>query len=119
MGQIALSIRTKKHYLNILSLSQPQSSFRDKEIVKCVERCVQRFDPKLSPIVFSRFEIDNALAKEDIVRFPELFTKTLQQIFRFGAKYLEKEILYELRKEFAFGESIPLSFAAAVHEIRQ
>jgi hypothetical protein len=83
-----------------------------------VERGVQRFDPKLCPIVFSRFEMDHALAKEDIARFPELFSKTLQQIFRFGAKYVEKEILYDLRRQFALSQSGAISFAAAIHEIR-
>ena len=80
---------------------------------------MQRFDPKLSRIVFTRFETDQALAKEDIARYPELFSRTLQQIFRFGSKSAEKQILYELRKEFSLSEHGHVSFVAAVHEIRK
>ena len=105
--------------MNILSLASPQSNFRDKEIVKCVERALQRFDPKLSVVAFSKFEVDHALAKEDIVFRPELFARILQQIFRFGSRYVEKEILNELKKEFGLVEVEHLTLAGAIRQIRQ
>jgi hypothetical protein len=83
-----------------------------------VERALLRFDPRLVPIVLSKFEIDYGLTKEDIARSPELFGISVQQIFRFGATYVEREIVKELERNFAPRDRHYGSFSEAVNDIR-
>ena len=44
--------------------------------------------------------MESGLTKEDIVRKPDLFMKTVQQVFRFGSTFVEKAVIKELRNEF-------------------
>jgi hypothetical protein len=67
----------------------------------------------------SKFEIDYALTKEDITRCPEFFIRTLQQVFRFGAVYVEREIVRDLNKEFEIRDQKYGGFTKAVHDIRR
>ena len=105
--------------MNILSFSQSQSSYRDKEILRCIERSLQKFDPKLCPIVLSKFEVDYGLSKEDIIECPDFFVRTVQQIFRFGAQYVEKEIVKELRKEFHFKNQSETGLVSTIIYLRR
>jgi hypothetical protein len=105
--------------MKVLQLTQSRSDLRDREVLKCVERALTRYDEKLSWIAFSKFEMDYALSKEDIVQRPELFTKTLQQIFRFGSTYVEKALIKELRREFQPRDRHYTGLADAIIEIRQ
>jgi hypothetical protein len=105
--------------MNILSFSQSQSSYQDRKLLRCIERGLQKFDSKLCPIVFSKFEVDYGLSKEDIIRSPDLFLRTLQQIFRFGSQYVEKEIVKEIKMEFGFENHEYIGFVNTVIAIRQ
>src|SRR5579872_3801168 len=105
--------------MNIFSISQSQSSYQEKKLLRSVERGLQKFDSKLCPVVLSKFEVDYGLSKEDIIRSPDLFVQTLQQIFRFGSQYVEKEIVREIWKEFGVQNPTNVGFVRSVLEIRQ
>jgi len=105
--------------MNILSLTQSRVSNRDKEIIECIERGLTKFDSKMCQVIFLKFEMDNVLIKEDIVQFPELFRKTLVQIFRFGSTYVERAILNELKIKFKLDGSNQQTLVDAIVELRR
>jgi hypothetical protein len=105
--------------MNILSFSQSQSSYQDRKLLRCIERVLQKFDSKLCPIVFSKFEVDYGLSKQDVIRSPDLFLRILQQIFRFGSQYVEKEIVKEIKIEFGIKNDEYAGFVNTVLAIRQ
>jgi len=105
--------------MNILPLALPQSVSHSKEVVSCIEQGLRRYDERLSWVVFSKFEKDNALSREDIIQKPELFSKTIKQIFRFGSPYVERTLIKELRKEFQLRERDYSGLADVILEIKQ
>jgi len=105
--------------MKILSLTQPESVSCNKAVVRCIETRLRRFDEKLSWIVFSKFETEYGLAREDVIERPELFSKTMRQIFRFGSPYVEKGLIKDLKKEFQLEEKEYSGLADVVLEIRK
>ena len=103
--------------MNIPSL--PQSVSYNREFVRCLEQGLRRYDERLSWVVFSKFEKDYALSREDIIQKPELFSKTIRQIFRFGSTYVEKALVKELRNEVQLRDRDYSGLADAILEIKQ
>jgi len=70
-------------------------------------------------MVFQKFETDYNLPRDQIFENPELFSKTLRNIFRFGSAYIERAIVAELRADFALPEKDYHGLKDAVSEIRK
>jgi len=105
--------------MKIISLSKFQSGNAERTFLKCVDRGFSKFGESRVQLVFSRFEIDHNLTRNDIFDNPELFSNTIRNIFRFGSPYVEKAIISEIRTEFPLPERDYKGLADAVSEIRK
>jgi hypothetical protein len=105
--------------LKILSLSQFQTSSIERDFVKSIEKGFSRFDEHRSRLVFQKFEVDYNLSKGDIFQNPQLFSKTIQNIFRFGSSYVERDIIAQMKRTFPIPDRTYVNLADAVTEIRK
>jgi len=105
--------------LKVLLLSQFQTSSIEREFVKSIERGFSRFDKNSSHLVFQKFEMDYNLTKDAIFRNPELFSKTIKNIFRFSSSYVEKDIIAQLKQTFPIPDRSYVSLTDTVSEIRK
>jgi hypothetical protein len=88
--------------LNSLSLFQTNNVERD--FLASINRAFSRFGYNRVDVVLHKFEDDYHLSRKDIFDHPELFSRTVQKIFRFGASYVEKAMISELIEEFSLAE---------------
>jgi hypothetical protein len=105
--------------LKILSLSQFQSSSVERDFVRSIEKGFSRFDGNSSRLVFQKFEMDYNLLKEDVLQNPELFSKTIKNVFRFGSPYVERDIIVQLKQTFPIPERAYTDLTDIVREIRK
>jgi len=96
-----------------------QATGVDREFLLCIDRAFTKFDESRANSIFSKFETDYNLSRSDILSNPELFSKTLRSIFRFGFPYVERSIISELRDEFHLPERNYYGLTDAVREIRK
>jgi hypothetical protein len=105
--------------MKIISPSRIQSSSLERDFLKSVTRAFSKFGENRTFLVFQKFETDYNLSRDQIFENPELFSKTLRNIFRFGSTYIEKAIVAELRTDFALPEKEYHGLKDAVSEIRK
>jgi len=105
--------------MKIISLPGFQTSAVERDFLNGIGRAFSKFGENGSQLVFSKFETDYGLTKSDIFYNPELFTKTLQNIFRFGSSYVEKGIISELKEEFSLPNRDYVHLQDVVGEIRK
>ncbi len=105
--------------MKLISLTRFQTSAVERDFLKSINRALHNFDESRARLVFSKFEIDHNLSKDDIFDNPELFSKTLRNIFRFGSSYVEKAMIAELREDFSLPEREYKGLADTVAEIRE
>ena len=65
-----------------------------------IDRAFSKFGQSVSSVVFWKFQFDTKLSKEEITLRPDLFTKTIRDIFRDGATVIELAIISELKKQY-------------------
>jgi len=105
--------------MKIISISSFQSDNVQREFLRSVNRAFSKFGENKGHIVFKKFETDYNLSRDDIFDKPELFQKTIRNIFRFGSTYVEKGIISELRATFCLPERHYTGLPDAVSEIRK
>jgi hypothetical protein len=86
--------------MKISSLTLFQSNNVERDFLSSINRAFSKFGENKGNLVLSKFEIDYNLSRNEILDHPELFSRTLQNIFRFGSSYVEKAIISELVREF-------------------
>jgi len=87
--------------------------------MKSIEKGFSRFDESRSRLVFQKFEMDYNLTKDDVFRNPELFSRTIKNIFRFGSSYVERDIITQLKQSFSIPDRAYTDLPDAVAEIRK
>lgn len=105
--------------MKLIPLPGLQAEITEKNFLKCIDRGFARFGDSKSRLVFSRFEMDYNLSRQDIYGHPELFSASIRNIFRFGTPYVERAIISELRSTFSMPEREYRGFADAVSEIKK
>jgi hypothetical protein len=70
------------------------------QVISSIDEALSRFGQSVSSVVYWKFHFDTKLAKEDILRRPDLFGKTIRDIFKDGSFVLEQAIVNQLRMEF-------------------
>jgi hypothetical protein len=103
--------------ISSLSLFQPNNVERD--FLNSINRAFSKFGENKGNLVLSKFETDFDLSRNDILDHPELFSRTLQNIFRFGSSYIEKAIISELVEEFTLPQKNYKRLSDVVSEIRK
>jgi hypothetical protein len=103
--------------MKIVSLTIFQPSSVERDFLKCVNRGLSKFDENRINSVFSRFESDYDVSRDEIFDNPDLFSKTLRSIFRFGSPSVERAIISELLTEFSLPARQYKDLADAVSEI--
>ncbi len=73
------------------------------DIIGCIDRAFSRFGQSVFSVVYWKFHFDTNLAKEEIVKRPNLFSNTISEIFRDGSIVIERAIIEELK----FGFRLP------------
>jgi len=63
--------------------------------------------------------MDYNLTKDDVFRNPELFSRTIKNIFRFGSSYVERDIITQLKQSFSIPDRAYTDLPDAVAEIRK
>jgi len=104
--------------MKIIPLTRFQSNNIERDFLKCVDRGFSKFGDSRVRLVYSKFETDYNLSKNDIFDHPELFSSTIRNIFRFGSPYVERDIISELRAEFSLPDRIYKGLPDAVSEIK-
>jgi hypothetical protein len=69
-------------------------------IIGCIDKAFSRFGQSVFSVVYWKFQFDTNLAKEDIVKRPDLFCNTIREIFRDGSIVIERAIIEELKLGF-------------------
>jgi len=87
--------------MKLISLSLFQTNNVERDFLASINRTFSRFGDNKVNVVLHKFEDDYHLSGNDILNHPELFSRTIQKIFRFGASYVEKAMISELVEEFS------------------
>jgi len=104
--------------MKITSLTRFQSSPMEREFLRCIDHGFSKFGESRVRLVYSRFETDYNLSRNDIFDHPELFSSTIRNIFRFGSPYIERDIISELRTKFSLPDRLYKGLPDAVSEIK-
>jgi len=104
--------------MRIISLSLFQTNTVQRDFLNGINRAFSKFGDSKSNLVLSKFETDYNLSRNDIFDHPELFSKTLRNIFRFGSSYIERAMISELAEQFSLADRNYKHFADVVAEIK-
>jgi hypothetical protein len=104
--------------MKIISLSPFQTNSVERAFLNGINRGFSKLGDSKSNLVLSKFETDYNLSRNDIFDHPELFSKTLRNIFRFGSSYIEKAMISELIEQFSLEDRNYKQLADVVAEIR-
>jgi len=105
--------------MKISSLSLFQSNNVERDFLSSINRAFSKFGENKGSLVLSKFETDYDLSRNDILDHPELFSRTLQNIFRFGSSYVEKGVISELVEEFTLPQKNYKRLSDVVNEIKK
>ena len=91
-----------KQYVIFGEIATAQSEVIENSslIVLTVDRALSRFGQSVSSVLYWKFQFDTKLKKEDISTRPDLFSRTIKEIFKDGARIVELAIMDELKVEF-------------------
>jgi hypothetical protein len=82
---------------------QTQTADFVADVISCIDRAFSRFGQSVFSVVYWKFHFDTNLAKEEIMKRPDLFSNTIREIFRDGSVVIEQAIIEELK----FGFNLP------------
>ncbi len=105
--------------MKISALSLFQSNNLERDFLSSINRAFSKFGENRGNLVLSKFETDYNLSRNEILDHPELFSKTLQNIFRFGSTYVEKAIISELVEEFTLTQGNYKRLSEVASEIKK
>jgi hypothetical protein len=90
--------------MKITSIVRFQANPIEREFWTCIRTAVSKFGDNKAELVFSRFESEYNLSRNEIFERPDLFVNTLRKYFRFSSSYVERAIISEACEKF----SLPL-----------
>jgi hypothetical protein len=105
--------------MKMVTLSIFQTNSVERNFLSGVNRAFSKFGDHKTHAVFSKFETDYNLSRSDIFDHPELFSKTIRSIFRFGSAYVERAMVSELKTQFSLPEKDYKVLADVVAEIKK
>jgi hypothetical protein len=105
--------------MKISSLPVFQTNNVERDFLSSLNRVFSKFGENKGNLVLSKFETDYNLSRNEILDHPELFSRTLQNIFRFGSTYVEKAIISELVQEFTLTQGNYKRLSDVASEIRK
>ena len=82
------------------SVAQAELLDLDSEILICIDRAFSKFGQSVAIVVYWKFQLETKLKKEDLIERPDLFCKTIRDIFKNGSKIIEAAIAEELKNHF-------------------
>jgi hypothetical protein len=93
-----MSIKLGQSPLVVINFDQKFQS----EVVEAIENAISVVWGKdVAQVIFYNFSKDNSLARDEIVRRPELFEATLETIFgETGSKFVRKKIIEKISTRF-------------------
>ena len=84
-----------------MSLSQSKIVEEENfEILPSIDKAFLKFGQSLPTVVYWKFHFDTKLERKGIQQCPDLFSKTLRDIFRDGSCIIEQAIIEELKIQF-------------------
>jgi len=89
------------------------------EILECIDRAFSKFGSSVSSVVYFHFEHSTKLSRRELVRRPDLFSKSLFDIFHDGSTVIEKAMVSELRTTFRLSNRNYKGLADALSELKQ
>jgi hypothetical protein len=90
-----------------------------QKISECFDRALCRFGSTFSDVVYWNFEQSTKLARSGIFRRPDLFSKTLDDVFRGGSTLIEKAIVSELKTTFQLSNRKYSGIVDALSEMKR
>jgi hypothetical protein len=117
-NQIAFH-QTDVHKMKLNSLAIFQTDNVDRHFLNSINRAFSKFGENRAELVFSKFESEYNLSRTEIFQKPELFSKIVRNIFRFGSKYIERAIIAEIRYDFSLPMKDYKVLSDVVAEIRK
>ncbi|MDA4111898.1 MAG: hypothetical protein OK439_05125 [Thaumarchaeota archaeon] len=88
------------------------------EILDCLDRGFSRFGQSVGNVVYWKFQFTTKLSKLEVTKRPDLFSLTIQEIFREGGKIVENALIQELKVKFQIADRNYAGLEDAMNSIK-